>query len=337
MKTIFDLKRLSFTFFLLSVLSCSRTSPHKISFYYWKQTFLLSSEQQNLLNSCQSDRLYVKFFDVVLDEYQKPVPVAKIDFQQDFKLEVVPCVFIQNQVFEPNEDTKNLAKKMAKLLKDMLFNNRLNSKEIQIDCDWTKSTKTQYFSFLNNLQSLLDEFNVTCTIRLHQIKFQNDTGIPPVTKGLLMCYNMDDIENITTNNSIISNDVFNQYVNKKTSYPIKLDLALPIYQWALLFRLGKLNSIANDVSLEELKNDDFEKIGSNTFKAKKNIFLNQTNVCQGDLIRHEQSSIGVLLKLAHRLQSSRLSFERIIFYHLSQSNLNDYDATQLKKISSAVP
>ncbi|MFZ9612862.1 MAG: hypothetical protein ACO29Q_06225, partial [Crocinitomicaceae bacterium] len=58
---------------LLFFVSCSKNHP-PASFYYWKQGYALSKPQKDLLKQCETKRLYVKFFDVVLDEQQQAKP-----------------------------------------------------------------------------------------------------------------------------------------------------------------------------------------------------------------------------------------------------------------------
>jgi len=66
---------------ITSVFSCTTKQHPPVSFYYWKQSFELSKPQMKLLQSCGTQRLYVKFFDVVLDENLQIKPISKIDFQ----------------------------------------------------------------------------------------------------------------------------------------------------------------------------------------------------------------------------------------------------------------
>jgi hypothetical protein len=331
-------KQFIFLLLLLAFLfSCQTKKQAPLSFYYWKQTFELTKEQQKLLKETKTERLYVKFFDVILDENNQPKPISKIQFKERTKLEVIPCVFIQNDVFRYANDVHFLAKKISHLIDEIADHQSLNIKEIQIDCDWTKGTRDDYFAFLEELKNQQGETKLACTIRLHQIKYQERSGIPPVEKGLLMCYNMDDIEQISTPNSIVSSKVLTQYVNEDTQYPIKLDLALPIYQWGLIFRLGKLSVISNDLSLQDLPIESISRVGENTYKVKEDVVANETNFCKGDLIRFETSSPKTLVQLAEYFKKTNLTFNQVIFYHISQEHLNKYNASTLSSINRLIP
>lgn len=324
--------------FLVDLLfSCQNQPQQPISFYYWKQTFELTKEQQQLLKETKAERLYMKFFDVILDENKQAKPISKIQFNESSKLEVIPCVFIQNDVFRYTNDVHSLAKKISHLIDEIADHQSLKIKEIQIDCDWSKGTRDVYFAFLEELKKQQGNINVVCTIRLHQIKYQESSGIPPVAKGLLMCYNMDDIEGISTPNSIIASKVLKQYVNEDTSYPLDLDLALPIYQWGLIFRLGSLSVISNDLSVQSFPAKALTRINNNTYKVNNNLVVNETNLCKGDLIRFETSDVKELVQIAEQLKKTKLTFKQLIYYHISQEHLKQYNAATLSKIHRLIP
>jgi hypothetical protein len=148
---------------------------------------------------------------------------------------------------------------------------------------------------------------------------------------------MDDIDKITTPNSIVSSKVFEQYINENSSYPLALDLALPIFQWGLIFRLGKLSVISNDLTQASFDPTFGFPIGTNSFLMKKDTIINETNFCKGDIVRLESSSIKELYRLAEQLSETKLKFGQVIYYHLSQAHLNPYHAQHLSAIGRLVP
>lgn len=337
MNSTFTKQVLGLLFLVNLLFSCQNKHQKPISFYYWKQTFDLTKEQQQLLKETKVERLYMKFFDVVLDENKQPKPISKIHFNERPKLEIVPCVFIQNDVFREMKDVHSFADKISHLLKEIAVHQGLRINEIQIDCDWSKGTRDVYFAFLEELKKQQGNINVVCTIRLHQIKYQESSGIPPVAKGLFMCYNMDDIDRITTPNSIVSSKVLKQYVNEDTSYPLDLDLALPIYQWGLIFRLGSLSVISNDLSVQSFPAKALRRVNVNTYKVNNNLVVNETNFCKGDLIRFETSDVKELVQIAEQLKKTKLTFNQLIYYHISQEHLNQYNAASVSKIHRLIP
>ena len=156
-------------------------------------------------------------------------------------------------------------------------------------------------------------------------------------KGVLMCYNMDDLDQFDTENSIISAKTLKQYISPSTHYPIELDLALPIYQWGLVFRLGKLSLIANDISVKQLKQPQFTQLKPNIYQVNKNGYLNDSYVCKGDLIRLENSTPETLTEIADALNDSDLSFNRLILFHISQQQLTQFNENSIQKIRHLIP
>ncbi|MGG2305049.1 hypothetical protein ACE4Z6_26875, partial [Salmonella enterica] len=93
----------------------------------------------------------------------------------------------------------------------------------QIDCDWTLGTKEKYFSLLKRIKERM-ALPLSCTIRLHQVKYQAKTGVPPVDRGMLMYYNMGHVEGATETNSIYDPANADKYVSYVKDYPLPLDV-----------------------------------------------------------------------------------------------------------------
>lgn len=336
---VFNSYKVRFLFLALLVIYTSCTPKHPpVSFYYWKQEFVLSKKQSKLIKETKTNKIFLKFFDIVIDqEINKVLPNAIINFKTKPTLEIIPCVYIQNKIFESNNHPKEIAFNSNRLIKQIIRNNNLTINEIQIDCDWTQTTKSNYFLYLKELTRLNPKIEITSTLRLHQLKDYENTGIPPVNKVLLMCYNIGDIENFSTENSILSPEILNEYISKDTKYPLKLDLALPIYQWALVFRLGKLNLIINDLDKKSLNNKNFKSINKNYYQVTQNHYVNNNYLNKGDLIRFECSQKTDLKKCAQLFQESNLNFNQVIFYHISQNNIHQYHADFFNQINTITP
>ena len=336
---VFNSYKVGFLFLALLIIYTSCKPKHPpVSFYYWKQEFTLSKRQSNLLKDTKTNKIYLKFFDIVIDEEINEVrPNAIISFETKPNLEIIPCVFVQNKVFESNSLPREIAFNSNRLIKQIIRKNKLIINEIQIDCDWTQSTKSNYFLYLKELTRLNPKIQFTSTLRLHQLKDYKNTGIPPVKKVLLMCYNVGDIENFSSENSILSPRILNDYISKDMKYPLKLDLALPIYQWALVFRLGKLNLIINDLEKKKLNNKNFKPISKNYYQVTKNHYINNNFLNKGDLIRFECSQKTDLKKCVQLFQESNLNFNQVIFYHISQNNIQQYHADFFNQINTNTP
>ena len=322
---------------LLFSFSCKeekKEAKKTASFYYWKQHFKLSPTQKKLLRDLNCKKIHVKYFDIKWDEaINKAVPAAKITFENVPKLNIIPCIFIENQVFKKNKES-DLANLTYHLIQEISKKNKISYNEIQFDCDWTKNTREKYFTFLKKIKQKLQKNQIiSATIRLHQYKYPNRTGIPPIKKGVLMCYNMGKIEDINSKNSIISPEVLKSYLTGKTPYPIKLDLALPIYKWGLIFRFGKLNHIINDVK-DPSSNKNFKSLGGGKFKAITSFYFQETYINKGEVLKVEESTPENISICSKILAKSKHKFGNLVFYHLSHESIKNYNAKFFTKILS---
>lgn len=313
-------------------LSSCKPKNNKAQFYYWKQDVSLNLAESDLLEKLNSSKLYVKFFDV-----ENRLPVAKVKFNDvPSHLEIIPCIYITNESIKNEYDIKNLAFNVNRLLQEILTNNQIKIKEVQIDCDWTLSTKAKYFDFLNEFKAYQNEgIQVTATLRLHQLKYPEKTGVPPVDKVLLMCYNVGNIQSIDEDNSIFELAEFKNYVNKKTTYPLAMDFALPAFSWAVIYRFDHLALIVNNVSLEDLENNaNLEKQKYNTFKVKNDHYFNNSYLYKDDVLRHEAATAAVLKSIIPLFENLKNTNSELIFFDLSNKNALNYSYEDYQNIIS---
>ena len=196
---------------------------HTRGFYYWKSGGLTEFEE-HIFRESEASKLYVKLFEVTLDEEEGIIPVDKIyaDFSEEFlgKTEIVPCIFIENEVISRSDkqELEELAENILFLV-DKYINDKLKEKktaeitykEIQIDCDWMKTSKDKYFQFLSYLKEKTDK-RLSCTLRLYPYKFQNEMGIPPVDRVMLLCYNLLNPQTNPDKNSILDMEELNNLI-----------------------------------------------------------------------------------------------------------------------------
>ncbi|HVA99492.1 MAG TPA: hypothetical protein VNG53_11410 [Bacteroidia bacterium] len=292
---------------LLTVFSCKKPS-HKLvehGFYYWKTNFKLSSKDKEVLTKCDIKKLYIRFFDVAFDKINKqPKPVQPIILTDKFPvgIAIIPVVFITNETLQKTDSSqmatlgKNISNKITEMLKTA---DNKNVSEIQMDCDWSASTKEKYFNLIRAIRPFADEnhWKISATIRLYQEKYFNTAGIPPVDRGTLMDYNMQPLTNPNVSNSIIDVNEENKYLGYLDKYPLKLDVVLPIFYWGVLFRNNQFYGILNNLSENDLKNNfSFTEISKNNYVAKIDVDLNSFHLFQNDRIRLESCSENVLEK-----------------------------------------
>ena len=329
---------------LLSAISCSNNSNKNISrgVYFWKTNFSLSTRELSWLKETEIQKLYVRFFDVDWNpNINAAVPVGDvtIETKKVDGIAIIPIVFITNRTLTNLPDSlvpelsNNIYKKIfAKL---SLFDSPV-TKEIQLDCDWTETTREKYFTLINQIKNVSAEkkIEVTATIRLHQVKFFRKTGVPPVKRGMLMFYNMSDVSNIRTRNSIYDDEVAKRYLVNFENYPIDLDVVLPVFSWTCWFRNGKLKNLINDVKAEELnRNKNFIKEDKNIFRAVTETSIKGNYILAGDYLRTEETDFNTTLSaaelIAPHIKNKKIN---ISIYHLTGEVIKDYGTDQFKDI-----
>jgi hypothetical protein len=290
-------------------------------------------------------RLYLKFFDVVWEETrQEPIPVSVVNFQSTPppELEIVPTVFLTNDVLKrlsPNQVGDLAGKTLGKIesLRKSAHIDPIN--EVQLDCDWTTGTRDKYFQMLRSIRTELHRRNVklSATIRLHQIKYRERTGVPPVDRGMLMFYNMASPVDPSVQNSIIDWKIAHRYTERLNQYPLGLDLALPIYSWGVLFEDQRFIALIDGLRREDLQDRSrFGIVGSNRYQVKRDSYLLGERIHRGDTIRFETSEAMVCSQAARDL-SKRIPGNNIYLslFHYDPKVIGGFGREETRHIFSA--
>lgn len=278
---------------LLALLCSCESPPHgplQTTFYHWETELAPDSKARALLAVHGCDRLYVKAFDVAWSG-GRAEPAAEVLLANTTELpELVPVVFITNEVFlrQPEDELSTLANDVAGLVEE-LFGTGFG--ELQIDCDWTARTQVQYFAFLTAMQARLgNSRRLTCTVRLHQYRDAKGQGTPPVSRATLMAYNVGDLNQWETGNSIIDTNVLKTYLAGAPAYPLDLDLAVAAYDWAAVYRREKLAYLINEPDLTELSDtarfQTLDDVGLR-YRVTRSTYLDGIYLYEGDLLRRE--------------------------------------------------
>ena len=240
--------------------SCGHKAPTKVetpvdspekgnSVYYWKTVFDLDSAETAFLQKHNIKRIYLRMFDVVpehdfLNGSTEVVPNATTQFVSPIPdgVEIVPVTYI---TIEALREMAGYESAMAPLIVERMlamcsYNECGKINELQLDCDWTNTTKESYEKLCGAVKDLLHEkgISLSITIRLHQLR---ETP-PPADTGVLMLYNTGSLKRPDTENSILSYDVVEMYA-KPTEYPMPMDYAYPIFSWGVKFADNKFVSI----------------------------------------------------------------------------------------------
>jgi hypothetical protein len=324
-----------FGFITCLFFSCQQKEKPTISFYYWKTIFKLSPKEKNTLNTNQVKRLYIRYFDIDLSpETQNTYPKSPIRFEETASnFEVIPVVYIKNKVMlDPKLNVLDLAKKTNNFIQQINTKNNISVQEIQIDCDWTLSSKDNYLRFIEAFRKVSNK-KLSATIRLHQIKYFEKTKIPNVDRGVLMYYNMGKIAPDSLN-SIYDRNIANRYLSSLKNYPLPINIALPIYSWGIHIRDGKIIGLRNKIDINNLKNNSsFVLTKENWFTIVHSNFKNGTYYKENDLLKIETITSTNLLEMATDLEENTAQNPKeIIFYDLDEFNIKNYDTALFEKI-----
>jgi len=322
-------RTLQLLFCILLITSCSKTEVNNdYGFYYWRSKLSLTENEKQTLNNSKAPNLYIRFFDVVKENNQF-LDVGVIAVDKDFSIgkKIVPVIFITNETWfniKTNE-IELLAHQINQHINRIKNNHHLNlENEIQIDSDWTVSTKTDYFKFLQTLKKVSKK-NVTCTLRLHQVKDKLQTGIPPVEKMYLMCYATSSPLENQVQNSILDVKTLKSYLKNLQDYPVKLDIALPIYSWGIVTNhVGKKKLINASTAEELMQNKNFRKIDENNFEVLKDDFYFGMYLNKGFKIKVEEIPEKDILESINFI-NEKLDYKPIlIYYHLDERFTRNY-------------
>jgi hypothetical protein len=322
--------------FLVICLSSCHHNTKTISFYYWRNNYAPDSTERKALATNGVHTLYVRYFDVDLsDSDATPAPVSPVRFTtQPAGFTVVPVIFFRNRVFQKLDSaaSEDLARKVLGLVRRIDVSAHLQPVEIQFDCDWTERTRDNYFRFIRQYHALSGVI-LSSTIRLHQIKFFERTGIPPVDHGILMFYNMGNID-AGTGNSIYDRSIAHRYTPSLRNYPLMLDVGLPIFSWGLQIRDGRVIQLLDKTNAGDFDKDtNFNRISPNWYSANHPCFKKGYYFRDNDTVKVESVSADDLLDMVNDVnRHSNQKIRNLIFFDLDSQNLQQYDKDLFKEV-----
>ncbi|MBN8821550.1 MULTISPECIES: hypothetical protein [unclassified Spirosoma] len=329
----------------LFLLSCQPTdSPKQLTpaFYHWKSSYNPTASELELLQKMPVKKVYLHLFDVDWDpKTHQAIPKAVIRFQQKPEGNIVPVLFITNRTLLnlTSEGLSELATHISETVLRIGQQQDITFREVQFDCDWSTRTRDRYFRLLNLLSTQL-RCPLSVTIRLHQIKYTDQTGIPPVSRGMLMLYNVADWKRADTRNSIYDADVANQYLSFVKTYPLPLDLVLPLFRWTVVYRNGRFLTFLTNLDREKLANSPFltAQPDSVRFVANRDTSAFGFSIRRGDLFRTEAVSSEVLLtekeRVLRQIKNPTLTFA---LYHLDSTVLAAYSRETIQTLLRPIP
>jgi hypothetical protein len=297
----------------LAVVAPEVNQPVETSYYHWTSTVDIDPAwTQNF----QPHRLYIKMLDMAHRGKLEAV-VSRVETEPG--VTVVPVVYMDLDLLRHLEVPELEAFIVSRIPPDRYT-------ALQMDCDWTLQTREAYFELLRGLAEHYSE--LSATIRLHQVKYFDKTGVPPVSRGALMYYNMSDIQDIEIDNYILDLETARMYHHNFESYPLPLDLALPLYAQGRVIRYGKLVSL---IDPDDLQADAVRDIGDGSMRSlevTRGHYADGRFIYEGDRVSIEdlqQATQG----LAHLMQPAE-----VIFY--DQQSSTHYDPEALQTVVDAL-
>lgn len=235
---------------LMIVASCSGSLPQQVhkelnSVYYWKTVFHLDNADIAFIKKHDIERIYLRMFDVSEDTYARALDErtlsnasVRIDWPDNYLLEdslsdkeFVPVVYVTLNALKAMKGHEGvLARNIVTRVRNMCeYNGIPNVSELQLDCDWTKSTEKSYFALCDSVKLGIADLQLpwrqSSTIRLHQLS----SDVPPVDNGVLMVYNTGSFNDPDVANSIIDAKDIEPYLKHLPKYHLHLDVAYPTY------------------------------------------------------------------------------------------------------------
>ena len=268
------------------------------------------------------------------------IPVSAVNFAQPLPdtVAIVPVVYIMNNVLTTLSGSQpdSLAARIYRFVQGKVnLAGKTGFAELQIDCDWTQTTRDAYFNFLNALRTQLDDsIRLSATLRLHQVRNLRSSGIPPVDRVLLMCYNMGNLRLPGEHNSILDLREMDTYLTGfLKDYPLPLDVALPLFSWSVVFRNGQYAGISKRLDPASLTDTTrfSHQTGSSLYQAR--MALPEAGLRHGDVVRREETRWKDLLAAANLLAAHRRPEDMtLLFYHLDSQVLEPFSHEQLQEI-----
>lgn len=332
---------------MILLLACGCAQRHRQvtpGIYYWKTRYEIDSLSTQKLQQLQVNKIYLRVFDVDWDEaHRAAMPVANVRIRQALQPggDYVPVVFITQKTLAQltDADIPTLAEHITKMLQSICTSNGIAPKEIQIDCDWTAGTKELYFELLKTLklQPFVQNKILSCTIRMHQVKYTTRNGIPPADRGMLMCYNMGDTKKYGPHNSVLDAGGAKQYLKNIGGYPLPLDVALPLFDWCLLFKNQQLRGVLHDVQPQQITaSPAFVHTKGCLYRCVQPIEIGGYRFAVGDEVRVEAPGIDEIQEVAgyvsERIKNDTFS---VALFDCDSITLNKFSIHELETVYSS--
>ena len=226
--------------------------PQENAVYYWRTEWRTDSVERAFLQQYHINKIYCRYFDVVMNSDGEPMPNATIRFVQNqlANMKLIPTVFITEDCMHKAHN--GLAKKLVDRIVQMNETNDMTGvDELQIDCDYTARSRKTYYDFLQTVRAEAKKhgMQLSTTIRLHQLSMP----VPPADYGMLMIYNTGDPNKFNERNPILDIRDVQPYLRYLADYELPLAAAYPTFRWIRNYQNLHLEHVAEPDEILKVK------------------------------------------------------------------------------------
>ena len=284
--------------------------------------------RKQIIQETNTKRLYIKFFDVVFNEWQqRPLPLAQVEFDttslkwiKESGIEIVPVLYINNDLVDKvnSERISALADRIMLLLKTRLDQFYLTDiKLVHIDCDWSVSSQEKYFDLLRYFETLpffLDK-QISVAVRPKQMGNNAKFGTPPV-KRIVFTLDMQD-------------EKFEPSWLK--NYAIPLDVSLPVFNDPIVFRNNSAMGEISGIPDSSWQSEKVCQKSGEYFEVIKDTVVHFHYFKKGDHIEYKTGDTAALNKIAGSIRDNLKSSQvTIILNQLDSIKIRQYKTSQLR-------
>lgn len=318
-------------------LACSKPErtpgpPPARAFYYWRTTFAPTAAETTALTELGVATLYLRVFDIDEQGEVAGAMTMSPDAKVPPNIDVIPVVFVRHAAFErvaPDALAQRVWDETVRRYQPFG-----QPTALQFDCDWTDGTQGPFFAFVRAVKARAPGLATSATIRLHQVKYRERTGVPPVERGMLMFYNMGDVGR---GDAIYNAEAAAKYTERIADYPLPLDVALPLWAWTVHLRDGVVRGLLQTVDATDMAQDFLAPAGPDRWKATRTAFFRGELLAEGDILEVEtitpNAARAAARQVAPHLRSERRT---VALFDLAERNLTRHDASSLTALFDSV-
>ena len=136
--------------------------------------------------------------------------------------------------------------------------------------------------------------------------------------------------------SIYDRNVAQKYTGSLGSYPLPLDVALPIFTWGIQIRQNMVVHLLNKMNEGHFANDPhFKKMDDYRYLVVAPCFKGGYYFKQGDEVKIESISRSNLRQMVKDIaQSLKVHPQNLIFYDLDSVNIKQYEVEIYQKLAN---